>query len=198
MHELAKQAGALWNEHPHMPPPAGSGPPAAHPSFTRLKALLVEGSADSLAERAQHWKSTATKTAGAGAGKRKAAEKPGGSKTNSGQGRTTPTEGNRAFKACFVEWETPAGVCEHAWRGDTCPRSACRRPRLPRRPRPYRPPSLPQRQQQATTAGGGAAATGGSTPSKSLVRFSRSHAVAGRGGASAGAGAGRGSGGTRT
>eukprot|EP00904_Undaria_pinnatifida_P000992 jgi/Undpi1/10894/HiC_scaffold_3.g01420.m1 len=210
MHELAKQAGALWNEHPHMPPPAGSGPPAAHPSFTGLKALLVEGSADSLAERAQNWKSTAAKTAGAGAGKRKAAEKPGGSKANPGQGRTIPTEGNRAFKARLVEWETPAGVCEYAWRGDTCPRSACRyahdqvapavgqAAQAPPPATPSPPLSLPQRQQQAPTAGGGAAATGGSTPSTSLVRFSRSHAAAGRGGGPAGAGAGRGSGGTRT
>ena len=103
MHELAGQAGTLWREHPNAPPPPGSGPPAAVPEFTQLKALLVEGSSDSLAERPRQWKTSPAKAAGAGAGKRKPAAGAGGSKTIVGRGRSDLGEGARAFKARMLE-----------------------------------------------------------------------------------------------
>ena len=90
MHALALQAGELGRPHPHAPPPSGSRDPAVHPEFVRLKALLEEGSVNSLVERFRRWaKTTSTKAAGAtDGGKRKPAAGQAGHKAGTGQART--------------------------------------------------------------------------------------------------------------
>ena len=208
MHELAGQAGTLWREHPNAPPPPGSGPPPAVPEFTRLKALLVEGSSDSLAERPRQWKTSPAKAAGAGAGKRKPAAGAGRSKTTVGRGRSDLGEGARAFKARMLEWETPPGVCEYTWRSDFCPRTACRydhdrvappsRLAAPAQQRPTPPPPPPtqpsQRPQQAATTGGSGAPSGGGSRPSPVARYSRTQGADGRAAPPPGPGPGRSSG----
>ena len=128
MHARVLQAGELGRTHPHAPPPPGSGDPAAHPEFARLKALLEEGSVNSLVKRSRHWaKRTSVKAGGAtGDGKHKPAAGQVAHKEATWQARKGTGDGGRVFKAGLPEGNTPPGVCEYGWRGDTCPQSSCR------------------------------------------------------------------------
>ena len=205
MHELAGQAGTLWREHPNAPPPPGSGPPPAVPEFTKLKALLVEGSSDSFAERPPQWKTSPAKAAGAGAGKLKPAARVGGSKATVGHGRSDLGEGARAFKARMLEWRASvstrgAAMLAPVLPADTIttrsPHHPAWRPRRSSGPRPHPPPPTQpfQRPQQAATTGGGGAPSGGGSWPPPVARYSRNQGADGRAAPPPGPGPGRSSG----
>ena len=54
-YDLAGQAGILGQAHPCGSPPPGSWEPVAAPRFARVRALLEEGSTNSLASRTLLW-----------------------------------------------------------------------------------------------------------------------------------------------
>ena len=101
-HDLAGQAGILGQAHPSGPPPSDSGEPVAAPRFARVRALLEEGSANSLASRTPLWGQARGKAGGARGDKRKPVARAGGWKATPKQGEPTQGEGSRAFKARLV------------------------------------------------------------------------------------------------
>ena len=157
MHELAKQAGALWNEHPHMPPPAGSGP-----------TQVVRGSKPCW-WRAPRTASRSARSTGNPQRRKRPTQGPANARPQRSQGgpRQTPDKGGRpprrATAPSKLAWwnERPRRACASTPGAATpapgppagtpttrWPLRSARRPRLPGRPRsrgPRRCPSASSR-----------------------------------------------------
>ena len=144
-------------------------------------------------------KTSSAKTAGAtdGGNRKPAADQP-GHRATARHARAGIGDGGRAFKARLQEGDTPPGVCECAWHGDTFPRSSfCySHHHVVAKARSGAPtPSRPQRPQQAAFVADGGESVGRLGRFTPSIRYNRTNASGSGGGPLPGPDTSRGNGG---
>ena len=127
MYKLAVDAAAVRRQYPLVPPPPGSGPVFQPLAFTQLRALVEEGSTNSLVVRADMWYRVHATAKGGGSGKRNTPPGANGRKSTVAKGGTgwggvggTPSKSRPATLG-----NLPTNACHYAWSGDDCPRPSC-------------------------------------------------------------------------